>query len=225
MPQKLSLTSTWNYDPLPALQEQSLAYLVVDISEAAQAEADAAASPGAALNLSLVLDASGSMAGAKIRNLKEAVGWVVDQLSEGDTVAVTLFSDEVRPLLPSTPVGDRKALHEKIEAIRESGGTAMSKGLLVGLDEAMKGRKAGSVSRIVVLTDGQTWGDADRCRELAAQAGEAGIPITALGVGADEDWSIELLDALASESGGDSGYIARPEEIADAFKSTLRLMQ
>jgi Ca-activated chloride channel family protein len=81
------------------------------------------------------------------------------------------------------------------------------------------------VSRIVVLTDGQTWGDAERCVQLAGQAGAAGIPITALGIGAEEDWSIELLDSLATESGGDSGYIAKPEEIAGAFEDTLRSMQ
>jgi Ca-activated chloride channel family protein len=224
MPRKLNLTSTWNHDPLPSLSEQSLAYLVVDVKE----DPATGALPqdgSAALNLSLVLDTSGSMAGAKLRNLKEAVRWVVDHLSANDSVAITHFSDEVFPLIGSSPVTDRNALHEKIDAIQEAGGTAMSKGLLVGLDEAMKGRRAGAVSRIIVLTDGQTWGDGDRCKELAAQAGAAGIPISALGVGAEEDWSIDLLDSLAAESGGLSGYIAKPEEIADAFRSTLKAMQ
>ena len=227
MPRKLTLTATWNHDPLPSLGEQSLAYLLVDIKEEPatgampQADGDAPAS----LNLSLVLDASGSMAGAKLRNLKEAVRWVVDHLSARDSLAITLFSDEVSSLVGNSPVEDRKAIHEKIDAVQESGGTAMSKGLLVGLDEAMKGRRAGAVSRIVALTDGQTWGDADRCKQIAGMAGAAGIPITALGVGADEDWSIELLDALAAESGGTSGYIATPEEIAESFRDTLRAMQ
>ena len=89
----------------------------------------------------------------------------------------------------------------------------------------MKGRAAESVSRIIVLTDGQTWGDGDRCKELAAQAGAAGIPISALGVGAEEDWSIELLDDMAAASGGLSGYIAKPEEISAAFAGTVLAMQ
>ncbi len=227
MPTQLSLAATWNYDPLPALEQTSLAYVLVDIAEEEAAEAGNSTPrvQASELNLSLVLDTSGSMAGAKLHNLKEAVGWVIDHLSSQDILAITLFDDEVHPLVPNTPVQSREDLHAKIDAIREAGGTAMSKGLLVGLDEAMKGRRDGAVSRIVVLTDGQTWGDADRCRQLADQAGAAGVPITALGVGADEDWSIELLDALASESGGYSGYIARPEEIAGAFEETLRLMQ
>lgn len=223
---KLSLQATWSHDPLPALNEQSLAYLVVDIKDEAPTEgAEQAAVRVAPLNLSLVLDTSGSMSGAKMQNLKQAVGWVIDHLTPQDNLAVTLFDDEVHPLVASTPVTDPKGLRAKIDAIREMGGTAMSKGLLVGLDEAMKGRKPGAISRIVVLTDGQTWGDGDKCKQLAEQAGEAGIPITALGVGADEDWSIELLDALAAESGGVSDYIAKPDEISHAFEGTLKTMQ
>jgi Ca-activated chloride channel family protein len=225
---KLNLQATWSHDALPALNETSLAYLVVDIKDEADESANGAnsgASASAALNLSLVLDTSGSMSGAKLQNLKRAVGWVIDHLSPRDNLAITLFDDEVHPLVPSTPVADREGLRQKIDAIREAGGTAMSKGLLVGLDEAMKGRKPGAVSRIVVLTDGQTWGDGDKCKQLAAQAGAAGIPVTALGVGADEDWSIELLDALAAESGGVSDYIAKPEEISAAFEGTLKTMQ
>lgn len=226
---KLDLHATWNFDPLPAGDQTSLAYLLVDITAEGgteQAPAETQANRGvSALNLSLVLDTSGSMAGAKLQNLKKAVAWVINHLSAQDTIAVTLFDDEVHPLIPSAHVTDRKSLLDQVEAIREAGGTAMSNGLLVGLDEAVKGRTPGSVSRIVLLTDGQTWGDADRCRELAAQAGAAGISVTALGVGADEDWSIELLDAIAAESGGRSDYIAQPEEISRAFEGTLKAMQ
>ncbi|HUP28436.1 MAG TPA: VWA domain-containing protein [Chloroflexia bacterium] len=227
----LILQPTWSYDPLPAMEQDSLAYLLLDIKEEVGAERGVKASTVrlehgvAPLNVSLVLDTSGSMAGAKLENLKKAVGWVIDHLSAKDNLAVTLFDDEVHPLVESGPVSDRKGLREKIEAISEAGGTAMSKGLNIGLQEAVKGRNPGSISRIVVLTDGQTWGDADRCRDIARMAGAAGIPVTALGVGAEEDWSIELLDALASESGGHSDYIARPEEISTAFEKTLRAMQ
>lgn len=226
MSANISLKATWSHDPLPADEQTSLAYLLLDITQPDMpAGAVVAAAGPQPLNLSLVLDTSGSMGGGKLQNLKKAVGWVIDHLSPQDTVAITLFDDEVRPLIPSTKVHDRQALLDKIDAIREAGGTAMSKGLEVGLDEAVKGQGAGVISRIILLTDGQTWGDSERCIELAAQAGTSGIPVTALGVGAEEDWSIELLDGIAGESGGNVDYIARPEEIAGAFETTLRAMQ
>jgi len=219
----LSLQVTWGHDPLPALEQDSLAYFLVDVTtDHRPPTTDYQQAP---LNLSLVLDTSGSMAGEKLLNLKKAVGWVIDHLSAKDTLAITLFDDEVHPLVEGGPVTDRKALHDKVEAINEAGGTAMSKGLNVGLQEAIKGRNPGAVSRIIVLTDGQTWGDADRCKDLAQMAGAAGIPVTALGVGAEEDWSIDLLDAIASASGGHSDYIARPEEISTTFEKALRAMQ
>jgi Ca-activated chloride channel family protein len=210
------------------MDQPSLAYLLVDIAEenVGSTPAQARRNGSAPLNLSLVLDTSGSMAGAKLQNLKKAVAWVIDHLSDQDSIAITLFSDEVQPLVSTTTAQDRKTLQDKVQAIRESGGTTMSKGLEVGLDEVKNGPQSpGTVSRIVLLTDGQTWGDADQCKELAAQAGAAGIPITALGVGAEEDWSIELLDAIAAESGGNVDYIAKPEEISPAFERALRNMQ
>jgi Ca-activated chloride channel family protein len=60
---------------------------------------------------------------------------------------------------------------------------------------------------------------------IAAEAGLAGLPIVALGLGAEEDWSVELLDGMASESGGQVEYIAKPEEIAGAFEGALKQMQ
>lgn len=227
----LKLDATWNYDPLPASDQQSVAYALIDakLDTTANETPDAAqvslSSGSAPLNLSLVLDTSGSMGGAKLQNLKDAVKWVINHLGPEDTIAITLFDEEVKPLSPSVKLASAQGLVEKVDAVREAGGTAMSKGLMVGLDEAMRGSAPGSVSRIILLTDGQTWGDADQCKEFARQAGAAGIPITALGVGAEEDWSIELLDDIATESGGLSGYIAKPEEIADAFKDTVQAMQ
>ncbi len=225
MSEKLKLNATWNLDPLPASEQTSLAYLLVDITQSEiRSQKSEVRSP---LNLSLVLDTSGSMGGAKLQNLKGAVRWVLGHLDPQDSLAVTLFDDEVHPLIPTTRMSDAHAqgLAAQVDAIREAGGTAMSKGLLVGLDEAMKGLTPGAVSRIILLTDGQTWGDAERCKELAIQAGGRGIPITALGVGAEEDWSIELLDDIAAQSGGQSGYIERPEEIAQTFQDTVLAMQ
>jgi Ca-activated chloride channel homolog len=225
MSANISLKATWGHEPLPASDRTSLAYLLLDIKQPDLPTETNTAAGAQPLNVSLVLDTSGSMAGDKLRNLKVAVTWLIEHLSDQDNIAITLFDEEVHPLVPNTKVEDRKALVAQVDAIREAGGTAMSKGLEVGLDEAIKGQGTGIVSRIVLLTDGQTWGDADRCVELAGQAGTAGIPITALGVGAEEDWSIELLDAIAGESGGVVDYIEKPEEIAETFETTLRGMQ
>jgi Ca-activated chloride channel family protein len=225
MTDTISLKATWNHEPLGASTANSLAYLLLDITQLNAPAQPVNQSRQAAMNLSLVLDTSGSMAGAKLENLKKAVAWVIDHLSARDTVAITLFDDEGRPLVGSTGLENKAGLLAQVEAIREAGGTAMSKGLRLGLEEARKASGPGVVSRIIVLTDGQTWGDGDECIALAAEAGAAGIPIAAFGLGADEDWSVELLDGMAGESGGSVEYIASPEQIAAAFEAALRQMQ
>lgn len=225
MTDTISLKATWNHEPLGASDTNSLAYLLLDITQLNAPAQSVNPARQAAMNLSLVLDTSGSMAGAKLENLKKAVAWVIDHLSARDTVAITLFDDEGRPLVGSTGLENKAGLLAQVEAIREAGGTAMSKGLRLGLEEARKASGPGVVSRIIVLTDGQTWGDGDDCIALAAEAGAAGIPIAAFGLGADEDWSVELLDGMAGKSGGSVEYIASPEQIAAAFEEALRQMQ
>jgi Ca-activated chloride channel family protein len=225
MAENMNLRGTWSHETLGASEANSLAYLLLDITQPDAVGQSKVRSPQSEMNMSLVLDTSGSMAGEKLDNLKQAVAWVIGHLSERDTVAVTLFDDEERLLVGSTRVVDRQALTAQVEAIQEAGGTAMSKGLRVGLEEAQKASGSGVVSRIVVLTDGQTWGDGEECLRIAEQAGAAGIPIAALGLGADEDWSLELLDGIARESGGQVEFVEKPEDIAGAFEGALKQMQ
>jgi Ca-activated chloride channel family protein len=50
---------------------------------------------------------------------------------------------------------------------------------------------------MLLLTDGETFGDEDKCRNLATEAGQDGISVMALGLG--EEWNMELLDSIGPE--------------------------
>src|SRR6476659_9078540 len=110
MAENMSMKGTWSHDPLGASEAGSLAYLLLDITQPNAPSQSEIQNPKSTLNLSLVLDSSGSMAGEKLDNLKKAVAWLINHLSERDTVSITLFDDEVRPLVGSTKVTDRVAL-------------------------------------------------------------------------------------------------------------------
>ena len=81
-------------------------------------------------------------------------------------------------------------------AYRDGGGTAMSLGMNVGLTKIARYAAPNLVNRMVLLTDGVTYGDADRCRRIADDAGAAGVGIYPLGIGAD--WDEDLLDNIGS---------------------------
>src|SRR5215813_9377161 len=53
------------------------------------------------LNLSLVLDRSGSMEGEKIARAREAAAFCVDQLFPEDRVSVVVFDDRIEVIVPS----------------------------------------------------------------------------------------------------------------------------
>jgi Ca-activated chloride channel family protein len=91
-----------------------------------------------------------------------------------------------------------------------------------GLDELSKAMGPDRVHRMLLLTDGETYGDEDRCRRLAAEAGRKKIPISALGLG--DDWNEQLLDDIAQKSGGTSDFVpsARPETILNTFQREVK---
>jgi Ca-activated chloride channel family protein len=174
-------------------------------------------------NFSLVLDRSGSMDGEKMDNLKEAVGYVVDHMSDNDLVAVTIFDDQVETLIPNQSAKNRDEIKATLAKVIARGGTQISDGLKAGLAEARKGHAKDRVNRILLLTDGQTWDDEDACLKLADEAGTQGIAITSIGIG--DEWNEKLLLQLAERSHGNSHWIQNPISILDAFQQEVEGMQ
>src|SRR5689334_11533206 len=77
------------------------------------------------LNLSLVLDRSGSMEGEKMARAREAAAFCVDQLMGDDRVSVVIFDDRVEVIVPSQPVENRAAIKERIATVHARNSTAL----------------------------------------------------------------------------------------------------
>ena len=218
MANDLTLTCRLNKASLPVMNTQQLAYVLIE------------AMPGAGmaqvqmpLNLSLVLDKSGSMSGQKIQNLRQAAKLVVDRLGPGDTISIVAFSDRKYLIAPSQRVADPEDLKQKIDRIRDGGGTAISGGMGQGLTELDKALSPERVSRMLLLTDGQTFGDEPQCLKLGKLAGANGIVVNALGLG--DDWNEDLLDDIAEASGGVADFIDSPDKIVAFFEQAVKSMQ
>ena len=116
---QIQLACTLNKPYLPVLNTQQLAYVYLEI-KAAEGVVDVKT----ALNISLVLDKSGSMEGAKIKSLRQAAKNAIDLLEADDQVSIIAFSDRVYTIAPSTPAADKDKLKRQIDRIRDGGGTA-----------------------------------------------------------------------------------------------------
>lgn len=175
------------------------------------------------LNLSLVLDHSSSMQrDDKLQRLKEAVSRIIDMMEPHDYLSLVTFGDRATVLLPSSPLGNKRAAKEALDAIRCRGGTEISTGIRAGLQE-LQTHSANLLSQMLVLTDGQTYGDEAICLALATQAGERQVQITALGLG--DDWNSALLDELALRTNGHSDYVQSAEQLTRVFEEQLRTLQ
>jgi Ca-activated chloride channel family protein len=203
---------------LPALSTSQILYALLTIEM--PPEAQPSRRP---VDLALVMDRSNSMRGPRLEQAKAAALELAAHLQPGDRLAVVAFHNRAEVVWPLSPAEERHRLHSRLATLEAGGGTEIYRGLLLGFQELFRARRAGASAHLILLTDGRTYGDEDRCRELAEQARQVGIGISAFGIG--EDWNDELLDEIAARSGGISGYITSPEEIRQRFLEHLRLLE
>jgi len=195
MPGEVTLAQQLGKDYMPVTGGSQLAYVLLEAKPT-----DIMAQVRMPLNFALVIDHSGSMRGAKLRNVREAVKMVIDRLEPTDYISVVIFDDTAQVIIPSMPANDKPGMKAAIDRIQDAGGTTMSLGMIQGLGELRRWNIPNAVNRMILLTDGVTYGDTDRCRQLARDAVAAGISIYPLGIGSD--WDEGLLDDIGQLSGG-----------------------
>ncbi|HEY4000072.1 MAG TPA: VWA domain-containing protein [Candidatus Xenobia bacterium] len=183
----------------------------------------------APLNLSFVLDRSGSMQGDKIQQCKHAVKYAVSQLMDQDTCSIVLFQTDVSVLIPHDRVMAKDRLLQALEKITADGSTNLSGGWKTGSDLVLGAVAAGVVSRVVLLTDGQANVGIVNISQLCAVAETArgkGALTTTIGFGAG--FNENLLQGMAQAGGGNFHYIETAEEaptiFAREFDELLRVL-
>jgi len=211
----LTLRSTLSHQYLLTGVEEQAFYVLLDVTPATDLPASRLP-----LNLCLVLDRSTSMQGMRLQQVKEGTRQIVDRLNEGDALAVVVFSDRAEVILPSQRDVDKAMAKSIASTIQPSGGTEMLQGLTVGLKELERNRSPESVNHLILLTDGQTYGDEAECLAKTEWAGLHQISLTTMGIGSD--WNENLLDQMAIASGGTSVYIDSPRKVVDVFKAAIR---
>ncbi len=167
--------------------------------------------PSPPLNICLVLDRSTSMQGEKMDMLKATAIQLLRSLRPDDRLSIVAFSDRAQVVVPASLPFNLRQQENNIQMMQTSGGTEIYSGLKAGLEQINYGYSAGRVNHIILLTDGNTYGDELQCLELAEEAAQKNIGISGMGIG--HEWNDIFLDALASKTGGSSAYIANPKDI------------
>jgi len=175
------------------------------------------------LNISLVVDRSGSMSGEKLNYVKKALDFVVNNLSKEDFLSIVQYDNQVDVVSASTKIRNKKSLHKKIKAIRAGGATNLSGGMLEGYNQVNSTKKPGFVNRNLLLSDGLANNgitDPAKLQQIAQKKfREEGIALSTFGVGAGFN---ELLMTNLAEYGGANYYfIENPDQIPQIFANEL----
>lgn len=175
------------------------------------------------LNISVVLDRSGSMSGIKMQQAKQAAMYVVDQLSENDFLSVVIYDNEIQVLVPTGPVTNKSLIKSIIAKVNDRGGTNLMGGAMKGYEEVKKNYKPGFINRVLLLSDGQANEGITKPdqidRIVRQQSKENGISISTFGLG--NDYNEDLMTGMAESGAGNYYFIDQAEKIAGIFKKEL----
>jgi Ca-activated chloride channel family protein len=192
---------------LVKVSEPQLVYVLFEISAREQKEA----LPAPPLNICLVIDRSTSMQGEKMDMVKATAIQLLRSLRPEDVFSIVAFSDRAEVIVPAGLNQDSRKQEGRIQMIHASGATEIFNGLEAGVNEIRRTLDPSRVNHIILLTDGQTYGDEQACLKLADEAAALNIGISGMGIG--NEWNDIFLDAVASKTGGSSAYISNPKDI------------
>src|SRR5215813_11841876 len=171
------------------------------------------------VNLSLVIDKSGSMADVdKISRVRSALLTLVSQLRDTDTLSIVVFDSEARVLLPAQSLGDRRTVRQIIREIEPGGSTNMHAGLMLGYQEARKNFRKDATNRVILLTDGianQGVIAPEKIVQDSLRFNDEGIDLSTIGVGLD--LNKDLLRQLAKSGRGLFHFVEDSQDIEKVF--------
>lgn len=204
---------------LTAIPEPQVVYSLIEIRPNKEYNPDNR--PNTPLNLVLVLDRSKSMQeGARLERVKLAAHQIIDQLSETDYLSLVTFSDRADPLILSENLTDKGALKSLVNTMTANGGTEIYQGLSMAMKAVKPQLSKDRVNHIILLTDGETYDDKQLSLDLADDAVQQGIGISAMGIGTE--WNDIFLDEIAAKTGGHSAYINSPGAVVRFLNERVR---
>jgi len=161
-----------------------------------------------------VLDRSGSMAGKKIEQARNALKFVLGNLREDDTFNIIAYDDRVetyQPELQRYSARTREQAERFVENVREGGGTDIDSALRAALGMIQDESRP---TYVLFLTDGLPTVGETKETAIAANcrvANKSHARVFSFGVG--NDVNARLLDRLSGGNSGTTEYVKPDEDI------------
>lgn len=174
--------------------------------------------------LIFVIDVSGSMdMENRLGLVKESLTLLVDELREDDRVGIAVYSDNSRVVLEPTPASEKETILSAINALQPEGSTNAEAGLILGYDMAEKFMREGTLTRVILCSDGVAnvgnTGPDSILNRITEQV-DQGITLSTIGFGMG-NYNDVLMEQLANDGDGNYFYVDNVREARRVFVHNL----
>jgi VWFA-related protein len=173
------------------------------------------------LSVILAVDVSGSMDGRPLEAAQKAAGDFVSGLAPQDSAVVLTFGDSINIVQESTT--DKAAVVAALSRLEAGGNTALFDATSKAVASAAQSPSARRA--VILLSDGVDYGDKSSVSrdESLAQARASGVPIFAIGLGADVDKA--YLNELAQATGAHYLETPTPEGLSQLYADIASVLR
>ncbi len=175
-----------------------------------------------AVNLAIVLDRSGSMAGQKLERAKDAAIEALRHLGPMDMFSVVVYDHNVSTVVSAQNATNIEWIEGRIRQIRSGGNTALFGGVSQGAAEVRKNLNGNYVHRIILLSDGIANvgpSSPEDLGRLGAALIKEDISVTTVGVGTD--YNEDLMTSLSQNSDGNTYFVESSRDLSRIFTAEL----
>jgi Ca-activated chloride channel family protein len=173
----------------------------------------------------LVVDTSGSMAEeSRLERAKDGLRSFFRNVGRQDSVGLTIFSDQITPLIPVGPYRANAAeLRQTVQNLIADGGTAVYDATIEGFRTVRSGASPDRINAVVVLTDGEdtdSGASADDVVEAVRAQGDSDdqVRVFTIAYSAGAVGAAEALKKISEASGGQA-YEGDTEDIEAVYRS------
>lgn len=172
------------------------------------------------LNLSLVLDRSGSMSGDKLQLAKRAVGGALARLTPRDRFSLIAYDHEIDTLV-SSRFATAEELHSArlaLDVIHARGNTALFDGYVRGAGQVAEHLEERDLGKVMLVTDGLAnvgLVDPPAITGHVAELRARGVLTSTFGIG--QDFNQVLLGGMADAGGGNFYFVENATQLEDVL--------
>jgi Ca-activated chloride channel family protein len=176
------------------------------------------------VHLVYLVDTSGSMQSEdKMGLAKKSLKILTSSLKQGDTIALCTYAGSVREVLPPTGIEQKDRVLRAIDDLAAGGSTAMSSGIELAYRLAERGRVAGHINHVVVLSDGDANVGPSSHEAILTQIArykDQGITLSTVGFG-QGNYKDTMMEQLADKGDGNYAYIDSEQQARRVFSEQV----